>query len=67
MNEKVIIIFPPDEVDMARKAGEKALAYDCGIDIFKPYEREELPDGSVQFSQTRGDDGTLYNIVRKLR
>lgn len=67
MDEKVTIIFPPDMVDAARKAGEKALAYDRGIDIYSPYEREELPDGSVKFSQQRGADGTLYDIIRNLR
>jgi hypothetical protein len=66
MNEKVIIIFPPDEVDMARKAGEKALAYDCGIDIFQPFEREEMSDGSVKFSQEQGTNA-LSNIFRKIR
>lgn len=65
MPEKIILILPADMVDMAHKAGEKALAYDKGIDIYQPFEREELGDGSVKFSQERGTSA-LDCLFRKI-
>lgn len=62
--KKTEIIVSKKEIEFAHKAGELALVKTYGVDSYPECKREELPDGSVKFTQEREPDHPIWSKIK---